>query len=142
MKTLLNIVCFTLIIAHSSFAQNEFIESSIERGLSFEYKESLKMGGGAASFDYDNDGDNDIYIVGGQNPDGLYENDGQGHFTNVSQETNITSITKDIMTTSVVTGDINNDGYREIFVGTMGEADQAFNSITPNFLLNKAGIAY
>ena len=39
------------------------------------------------------------------------------------------------MTTSVVTGDIDNDGIREIFVGTIGDIGTNFNSIQPNLLL-------
>jgi len=93
------------------------------------------MGGGAASFDYDNDGDEDIYIVGGQNPDGLFENDGTGNFTDVSLSTGISMLTASLMTTSVVTGDIDNDGIREIFIGTMGENGTPFETIRPNYVL-------
>lgn len=129
----------TLLIAIFSTSnvgsQALFEEGSQSHGLNFEYKESLKMGGGAATFDFDNDGDDDIYIVGGQNPDGLFENDGSGHFLDISNETNITSLTSSLMTTSVVTGDIDNDGIREIFVGTIGDVGTSFESIKPNLLL-------
>lgn len=126
---------FVFLIPTVLSAQIEFSETSVASGLIFEYQESLKMGGGAASFDFDNDGDDDIYIVGGQNPDGLFENDGSGNFINISQSTKISEITSKLMTTSVVTGDIDNDGYREIFVGTMGDAKDGFNAMKPNFLL-------
>ena len=116
-------------------AQILFEESSLSAGLDFEYKEALKMGGGAASFDYDNDGDEDIYIVGGQNPDGLFENDGSGGFTNVSSSTHISTLTDSLTTTSVVTGDIDNDGYREVFIGTMGTIGTAIENIQRNILL-------
>lgn len=131
----LSLILFILLLAVNVDAQLLFEEESIPSGLIFEYKESLKMGGGAATFDFDNDGDDDIYIVGGQNPDGLFENDGSGNFIDVSSITNISAITSDIMTTSVVTGDIDNDGIREIFVGTIGDIGANFDAIRSNLLL-------
>ena len=119
----------------SILAQTSFVESSLQKGLNFEYQESLKMGGGAASFDYDKDGDEDIFVVVGQNTDALFENDGNGNFTNVSLETGIRDLTEGYMSTSVVTGDIDNDGYREIFIGTIGDPDSGFNSMKENILL-------
>lgn len=122
-------------VYYSGYTQILFEESAENNGLQFVYKESMKMGGGAASFDYDNDGDEDIYIVGGQNPDGLFENDGTGTFTEVSQLTNISWLTESLMTTSVISGDIDNDGIREIFVGTIGVAGSGLESIQSNLLL-------
>jgi hypothetical protein len=116
-------------------AQIIFEEISLINGLSFDYQEALKMGGGAATFDYDNDGDEDIYVVGGQNPDALFENDGNGHFSDVSITTNIKALTEFSTTTSVVTGDIDNDGFREIFLGTIGDIGTAFEAIQANILL-------
>ncbi|MDF1694668.1 MAG: FG-GAP-like repeat-containing protein [Saprospiraceae bacterium] len=117
------------------YSQVVFQEVSSLNGLDFDFVESLKMGGGAASFDFDNDGDEDIYVVGGMSSDGLFQNDGAGNFTNISAITKIQEVTSNIMTTSVVTGDINNDGYREIFVGTIGTSNSLFDNLQPNLLL-------
>src|SRR6266404_3587155 len=47
--------------------------------------------GGLAVFDYDNDGDLDIYITNGQGfPNRLLKNDGQGNFTDVTDEAGVT----------------------------------------------------
>lgn len=131
----LTIFFFAFFATLNTKAQASFEEVSESSGLIFEYKESLKMGGGAATFDYDNDGDDDLYIVGGQNPDGLFENDGFGNFIDISTSTNISFLTDSIMSTSVVTGDIDNDGIREIFVGTIGDLGTSFDAIRPNLLL-------
>ena len=54
------------------------------------------MGAGAAFFDYDNDGDQDLLFVNGLFPGGgggryatLYRNDGTGRFTDVSAQTGL-----------------------------------------------------
>ena len=72
------------------------------------------MGGGAAWFDYDMDQDEDLFIIGGVNRDMLYRNDG-GTFTEVGLSAGLTT---NYPTFGVVTGDIDNDGFREIFVTT------------------------
>ncbi len=104
----------------TAWSQAQFTERSIAAGLSFTYEEMLLMGGGAAAFDFDNDGDEDLYVVGGGRHDVLFENDGTGNFTDVSEEYGISVLTKNSFTTSVTTGDIDNDGRREIFIGTVG----------------------
>ena len=128
-------ILLLFLLLYNGIAQVSFQESSQEVGLVFDYKESLKMGGGAVSFDYDNDGDEDIFVVGGQNSDGLFENDGTGQFTDVSMVTGISELTASVMSTAAVTGDIDNDGYREIFIATIGESTAGFGSILANFLL-------
>jgi hypothetical protein len=113
---------FLLLFAaiQTAWPQAQFTERSIAAGLSFTYEEMLLMGGGAAAFDFDNDGDEDLYVVGGGRHDVLFENDGTGNFTDGSEEYGISVLTKNSFTTSVTTGDIDNDGRREIFIGTVG----------------------
>ncbi|MCB0598196.1 MAG: VCBS repeat-containing protein [Lewinellaceae bacterium] len=79
---------FLLLFAaiQTAWSQAQFTERSIAAGLSFTYEEMLLMGGGAAAFDFDNDGDEDLYVVGGGRHDVLFENDGTGNFTDVSEE--------------------------------------------------------
>lgn len=115
-------------------AQLRFSESAVDRGLEHFYDESLWMGGGAASFDFDLDGDQDLYVVGGEAPDALFLNDGTGNFENISEQVGLIQLTDSVMTTSVVTGDIDNDGYREIFVGTIGKPGTLFE-FSSNLLL-------
>ncbi|MBK8429325.1 MAG: VCBS repeat-containing protein [Lewinellaceae bacterium] len=79
---------------NSLLAQPQFTERSVAAGLGFIYEEMLLMGGGAAAFDFDNDGDEDLYVVGGAKHDALFENDGTGNFTDVSDEYGISELTK------------------------------------------------
>ena len=78
------------------------------------------MGGGVAVFDFDQDGWEDIWINGGTNRDVLYKNLANGQFKEVGIQAGL-AITSNYATTSVVTGDINNDGYREVFITTRDE---------------------
>lgn len=66
-------------------------------------------------FDYDNDGDQDIYVANDKlaNINRLYQNDGTGVFTDVSVISGA-GIAIDAMSTTI--GDYNNDGWFDIYV--------------------------
>ena len=69
----------------------------------------------SAFFDYDNDGDQDIYVANDKviNINRLYQNDGTGFFTDVSISSGA-GIAIDAMSTTI--GDYNNDGWFDIYV--------------------------
>jgi uncharacterized protein YxeA len=82
----------------------------------------------ASFFDYDNDGDQDIYISNDKlDPNVLYQNNGSGVFTDVSAATG-TNIIIDAMSTTI--GDYNNDGFFDIYVT---------NTQSGNYLLQNNG---
>jgi hypothetical protein len=73
---------------------------------------------GAVFFDYDNDGDPDLYLTHDANiPNILYQNNGNGQFLNVSQFSgaNIAA-----MGMGVDVGDINNDGWLDLYITNLG----------------------
>ena len=96
-----------------------------------------EMGGlpGAAMFDYDNDGDLDIYVANGHGyRNYLLENDGDGNFSDVSRKAGV-AVT--VETHGVATADIDNDGDADLFVATDGRnylfrnnGDGSFDDIT------------
>ncbi|HXH17832.1 MAG TPA: FG-GAP-like repeat-containing protein [Chitinophagales bacterium] len=132
-------ISFALFIALSAteiFAQT-FTKSSMQAGINHFTYTPNQIGGGAAFFDYDNDGWLDLYLTGGLKRDLLYHNNGNGTFT----ETGIAAglgITGNIFTMGVVTGDIDNDGYRDIFVTTYGSTTDLMG-ILPNLLFRNNG---
>ena len=88
-----------------------------------------KVGWGTGFFDFDNDGDADLFIanghlnaVSGDNRDELllFENNGQGVFTEVSQEANLASAGRRIYR-SAIFADYNGDGWVDVYVVNNGE---------------------
>jgi len=87
------------------------------------------MGGGAALFDCDGDGDLDLYCVNGR-PDSaaksaLYTNDGTGKFTNVTAGSGVAEPGYGM---GVAVGDFDNDGQDDLYVSCVGE-DRLYRSL-------------
>ena len=92
-------------------------------------EESIKqIGWGTAFFDYDNDGDLDIFVTNGSTfqelkqpevliaqPDALFRNDGDGMFTDVSESAGIASLPIRVGRGATF-GDYDNDGDVDIFI--------------------------
>jgi hypothetical protein len=84
------------------------------------------MGSGAAFFDYDNDGDQDLFLVnfrywperpGKTTPlQALYRNDGSGHFEDVSAQAGLDFESYGM---GVAAGDFDADGWVDLFVTTL-----------------------
>lgn len=83
------------------------------------------MAGGVAVFDYNNDGKLDIFFTNGADintlkkdsakySNRLFENDGAGHFKDVTAKAGLAGTGYDM---GVAIGDYDNDGYEDIFVG-------------------------
>ncbi|RMG51445.1 MAG: CRTAC1 family protein [Acidobacteria bacterium] len=69
---------------------------------------------GAAWFDYNNDGLLDVYLTNGiGHANGLFRNNGDGTFTNVSQRAGVEN---GLGSSGVVAGDMDNDGYVDLFL--------------------------
>ena len=94
------------------------------------------MSGGLALFDYDQDGDLDIYFLNGapvnaplpEPPprDALFRNDGNFHFTDVTESAGLGDT---LMGLGVATADFDNDGFPDIYVNNYG----------PNVLYHNCG---
>ena len=105
-------------------------------------------------FDYNNDGWEDIWVSGYDNSTGhvamdylgipndgetprLYKNNKDGTFSNVTFETNMNH---PLLTMGSNFGDINNDGFLDLYIGT---GDPDYRSIQPNrMFINDNGQAF
>lgn len=118
----------------------KFNEEAEKRGLDFIHENGATgermlpetMGSGVAFIDYDNDGDQDLVFANGtswpwdnatkeqkqQATQQIYTNDGSGHFSNNTQALGLAD---SFYATGIAIGDINNDGFDDIFFAAVGK---------------------
>ena len=146
------LVCFVLALLLPGQGNARFTDQTLAAGVAFEYiaggddKEHIVegTGGGAAFFDYDNDGDLDLYAVNGatvstyrqkSGPGNvLYRNDGNGIFSDISAPAGVDDSSWGMGCT---VGDTDGDGHRDLYVNNYGPnllyrnlGDQTFRDIS------------
>ena len=126
--------------AKIEFPSVRFTDITSQSGITFQhctggYGEKLlpeTMGSGAAFFDYDNDGDQDLLLVNScywswKRPAGtekeaptsaLYQNDGKGKFTDV---TKTAGLDQSFYGMGVAIADYNSDGWLDVFLSAVGK---------------------
>jgi len=103
-----------------------FIDVTQSAGIDHFQRSELHIGGGVAIFDMDNDGWEDIYLTGGEHRDKLYRNNGDGTFTEMAVDAGF-GFTAAVTTFGVATGDVDNDGFRDVLILTeMPNANMLF----------------
>ena len=105
------------------------------------------MGSGTVFFDFDNDGNLDLYIVNsGYVPSSankqtasniLYRNDGCGHFTDVTAASKTGDIGYGM---AAAAADYDNDGYQDLYVANYGE-DVLYHNNGDGTFTNVTGLA-
>ncbi len=68
--------------------------------------------------DYDNDGDLDLFLANRRSPLKLFQNDGHGCFGDVSAET---GFNQNVLAFGANWGDLDQDGYLDLFLTTLGK---------------------
>jgi hypothetical protein len=139
-----------------------FEDATARTGISFRYRNGEEaqrryilesLGGGAALFDYDNDGDLDLFLTGGGEispsdpvvirgrPGALYRNDGSWTFVDVTQEAGLAGETDYSHGCGVA--DFDRDGWLDLFVCCFGRSRLYRNTRNGAFIdvSQAAGIA-
>lgn len=111
------------------FGQVQFVIKNQEKGINHYYQNIQEMGGGCAFADFNNDGWQDLWINGGNQDEKLYINDGTGAFLDKTEEAGLADFSTNA--TGVITGDIDNDGFKDVFLTT--------SAAIPNQLLYNNG---
>lgn len=107
----------------------------------------LKIAMGSAFFDYDRDGDPDLYLTHDNRQDFiLYQNDGQGRFTNVAQEAGVAYQGYGM---GVDVGDVNRDGWLDMYITNLYEnvlflnkGDGTFENISQSAGIGDVGMGW
>ena len=132
-----------------------FTDRAEESGLRFTHVNGMSgrfyyaeiIAPGAAMFDYDSDGDLDVYLVQGQSlgnsspPSAggrLFRNDLEGHTARFTDVTEASGIRSRGYGMGVATGDVNNDGCVDLYLTNLGpnqlflnNCDGTFRDATP-----------
>ncbi len=110
------------------------------------------MGGGCAFLDVDSDGDQDLLLVNSRRWDwdtrpkpkqparmALYENDGSGHFSNVTAQW---GLDVSLYGMGAAVGDFDNDGHPDLFISAVGH-NRLFRNTGTDFedVTTTAGVA-
>lgn len=134
-----------------------FTDITTQAGITFKHVASPEkkyivesMSGGVAFFDYDNDGDVDVYLVNsltvdlvkskGKTKSELYRNDGNGKFTEVAAKAGVSDVGWGM---GVAIGDYNNDGFEDLYVTCLGPDRLFKNNGNGTFadVTDKAGVS-
>ena len=110
---------------------NQFVDVTFEAGIDFRHHDGRSgqkylletLGSGASFFDYDNDGDTDLYIVNGADLPGcvspvsptniLYRNNGNGTFTDMTKIAGVGNMQYGV---GCAAADYDNDGDVDLLV--------------------------
>ena len=119
-----------------------FEDVTLRAGIDFDHhhprQTRFPLGAGVVVFDFNNDGYEDIYIADSIGPNALYQNDGDGTFTDVAFSAGIQDAGRG---NGGCAADYDNDGDQDLFITNYGmsrlyrnEADGTFTDVTASSL--------
>jgi len=109
------LIILTILWTQNILAQG-FKDITSAAGIDHYHLSVSLMGGGVGIMDFNKDGFQDIYLTGGENRDAIYLNNGDKTFRILENDGLVA--TDQLNTFAVTIGDINNDGFDDVFVST------------------------
>ena len=113
-------ILFFISLTTLAVGQSHFADVTTSTGL-------LPMTGseGIAVGDFNNDGYDDFYVCSISSKNQLYQNNGNGIFTEIAEVMGL-DLDEDTYTQAAVWGDLNNDGWLDLYVANKATADNVF----------------
>ncbi|OIQ29008.1 MAG: hypothetical protein BM564_07270 [Bacteroidetes bacterium MedPE-SWsnd-G2] len=108
------------------FQNNNGVFEPIDLGLPISSYQNKQL----TWVDFDNDGDKDLFITSNTDGNILFQNNGELSFIDVTEESGLE--TENISTNGVSWGDVNNDGYLDLFMSNRGEIATVQNHLYLN----------
>lgn len=113
---IISLLCLT--ISYGGIAQTSFQDVSLQAGLT-----QVGLNYGVAAADFNNDGFEDIFATRSLTGGMLYQNMGDGTFTNITSQAGISTSPS---AQFAVWGDVNNDGWLDLFIGARDEGNALY----------------
>ena len=126
----MRLLALALLLLGTAAGADLFVDAAEQTGLRFEHSAGARgdfhipeiMGSGVALLDYDNDGDLDVFLLGGAAPDRLFRNrlseDGRLRFEDVTESAGLLASVHHGM--GVAVADVDNDGDLDLFISRFG----------------------
>lgn len=119
-----------------------FTDETIARGVN-----DNQIAMGSTTFDYDNDGDQDMYLTHDGNQEYiLFENDGNGYFSDVGEISGTNYAGQGM---GVDVGDVNNDGWMDIYITNLSSntlfinnGDKTFTDVSDESMTTDPGMGW
>jgi hypothetical protein len=165
MKCVYYLFLYLIFLSSPVYTEVQFVDVTSSAGIDFQHVDGRSgekylietLGSGALFFDYNVDGNIDLYIVNATHilppnqatesasnhtqlpKNALYQNNGDGTFTDVTQKADVGDIGYGV---GCAAADIDNDGYPEIYVTNFGINRLYYNNGDGTFtdITEKAGV--
>ncbi|MFQ5629505.1 MAG: FG-GAP repeat domain-containing protein, partial [bacterium] len=92
---------------------NTFANATVEAGLADLIDMAMPLWA-----DFDNDGDQDLFIISFSRGNFLFQNNGDGTFVNISETAGVALASKGVATASA---DVDNDGFLDIYIANFSD---------------------
>jgi hypothetical protein len=131
------LIITVLFLSYTNVIGQAFTDETASAGLNFSHDGTShpdatnEFGTGAAWFDYNNDGNLDLYVTMRLEANKLFHNNGDGTFTDVAADVGLQDAAND--GAGVAVADYNNDGWQDIYLAN-GEKDKFFRNVNGTFI--------